>query len=169
MQNSSQITLGAAESRDPIFFAMTNMPILHTKPFHDKEVAAKFANYPPGVRTKLMQLRHLILETADDLAHVGPITETLKWGEPAYVTLESGSGSTIRIDWKAKSPNRYAMYFNCKTNLVDTFRTIFPTDFKFEGNRALTFNLSDSIPKDSLKYCVAAALTYHRKKASQAQ
>ncbi len=61
------------------------------------------------------------------------------------------------------------MYFNCKTNLVDTFRTIFPTDFKFEGNRALIFNLSDSIPKDSLKYCVAAALTYHRKKASQAQ
>jgi hypothetical protein len=145
------------------------MPILHKKPFQDEAVAAKFAKYPPEVQTKLRQLRQMILDTADDLEHVGPITETLKWGEPAYLTLETGSGSTIRIDWKAKSPNQYAMYFNCKTTLIDTFRTIFPTDFKFEGNRALIFNLSDSIPKDSLRYCVAAALTYHRKQASQAK
>ena len=29
------------------------------------------------------------------------------------------------------------MYFNCQTNLVETFRTLCPNDFKFEGNRTL--------------------------------
>ena len=132
------------------------------KPIQDAAVTAKFAKYPEEVRKKLLHLRHLILETAEELEHVGPITETLKWGEPAYLTSQTGSGSTIRIDWKAKAPDQYAMYFNCKTTLVDTFRTIFPKDFKFEGNRALIFNLSDSIPDDSVKHCIGAALVYHR-------
>ena len=138
---------------------------LRMKPIQDEEVAIKFSAYPLEVQAKLLQLRQLILETADELEHIGPITETLKWGEPAYLTLATGSGSTIRIDWKSKSPDQYAMYFNCKTTLIDTFRTIFPSDFKFEGNRALVFKLTEVIPRDSLKYCIAAALTYHRKLA----
>ena len=132
------------------------------KPIHDAAVTAKFATYPAEVRRKLLHLRQLILETAEELENVGPITETLKWGEPAYLTSQSGSGSTIRIDWKAKTPDQYAMYFNCKTTLVDTFRTIFPNDFRFEGNRALVFTISDSVPEDSIKHCIGAALVYHR-------
>ena len=132
------------------------------KPIQDSAVAAKFAKYPAEVRIKLMHLRQLILETAEELEHVGPIEETLKWGEPAYLTSQSGSGSTVRLDWKAKAPDQYAMYFNCKTTLVETFRTIFPNEFKFEGNRALVFTVSDSIPDDSVKYCIGAALLYHR-------
>ena len=132
------------------------------KPIQDAAVTAKFATYPAEARGKLLYLRHLILETAEELENVGPITETLKWGEPAYITSQSGSGSTIRIDWKAKTPDQYAMYFNCKTTLVDTFRTAFPNDFRFEGNRALVFTISDSIPEDSIKHCIGAALVYHR-------
>jgi hypothetical protein len=131
-------------------------------PMSDAAVIAKFAKYPTEVRAKLMHLRQLILETAEELDQVGPITEALKWGEPAFLTLQTGSGSTIRIDWKAKTPNQYAMYFNCKTTLVDTFRTLFPNDFQFDGNRALIFRLSESIPEDALKHCIGAALTYHR-------
>lgn len=134
---------------------MTTIPI--------QAVADKFASYPPEARARLLQLRALIFETADELEHIGPMTETLKWGEPAYLTLASGAGSTIRIDWKPKSPDQYAMYFNCKTTLVETFRTIFPNDFDFEGNRALVLRLADTIPRDSLKFCIVAALTYHRK------
>ena len=134
------------------------------KQIQDEAVAAKFAAYPTAVRAKLLHLRQLILETAEELEHVGPITETLKWGEPAYLTSQTGSGSTIRIDWKAKSPDQYAMYFNCKTTLVDTFRTLFSKDFKFEDNRALIFTLSDSVPDDSVKHCIGAAMVYHRNK-----
>lgn len=76
--------------------------------------------------------------------------ETLKWGEPAYLTSSTGSGSTIRINWKKKRPSEYAVYFNCQTTLVDTFRTLFPKDFKFEGNRVLVFSQTDTIPRDAL-------------------
>lgn len=114
------------------------------------------------MREKLLQLRALIFETAAEIAAAGPIDETLKWGEPAYLTSATKAGSTVRIDWKSKTPDQYAMYFNCKTTLVETFRALFPHDFSFEGNRALVFGISDEVPVDSLKFCIAAALTYHQ-------
>ena len=56
------------------------------------------------------------------------------------------------------------MYFNCQTNLVETFRTLFPNDFKFEGNRELVFSLKDKIPRDTLALCINASLSYHLNK-----
>lgn len=111
-----------------------------------------------------MDLRALILQTAAATDGVGALEETLKWGEPSYLTSESKSGSTIRIAWKKSTPSEYAMYFNCQTTLVDSFRFQFPNDFTFEGNRALVFDASDDIPIEALRHCVAAALTYHRSK-----
>lgn len=134
------------------------------KPFANVAVAKVFADYPTVMRRKLLLLRELILQTAASTEGVGEIEETLKWGEPAYLTSKSKSGSTIRIDWKKARPSEYAMYFNCNTMLVETFRTLFPRDFKFEGNRAIIFNASEAVPTDSLVFCVAAALTYHRRK-----
>lgn len=93
----------------------------------------------------------------------GALEETLKWGEPAYVT-PSKSGSTIRLGWKDSRPGEYAIYFNCQTNLVETFRTHFPKELKFAGNRAIIFDENDRPPTDPLAYCIGAALTYHRRK-----
>jgi hypothetical protein len=95
---------------------------------------------------------------------VGQLEETLKWGEPAYMTAETGCGSTIRMAWKKEKPNQYAMYFTCSTNLVETFRTLFPHRFKYEGNRALVFQETEDVDMDSLSICIAMALTYHRNK-----
>ena len=127
-------------------------------------VARAFDAYPPNMRRKLMALRKLILQTAAATDGVGDIEETLKWGEPAYVTAQTHSGSTVRIGWKKSAPEQYAMYFHCQTRLIETFRTLFPNDFKFEGNRAIVFDEHDTVPVDALAYCVAAALTYHRNK-----
>ena len=110
-----------------------------------------------------MALRTLILEVAAQTQGVGALEESLKWGEPAYVTTVSKSGSTIRIAWKKARPTQYAMYFNCQTTLVDSFKTMFPTAFKFEGNRALVFDESDEVPVEALSICVEMALTYHAK------
>ena len=132
-------------------------------PFNNPAVAAKFESYPQHVKSKLLALRELVFKTAAATNSVGEIEETLKWGEPAYVT-KNKSGSTVRIDWKKKDPDHYAMYFHCQTNLVEIFRTIFPHDFKFEGNRALVFSLNDEVRQDSLSMCIAAYLTYHAKK-----
>ena len=133
------------------------------RPFENASVAQVFETYPRPMRRKLLALRDLIFKTAVSTKGVGKLEETLKWREPAYVTAESKSGSTIRIDWKKGRPSQYAVYFHCQTNLVQTFRTLFPNDLRFEGNRAIVFSESDTVPTDSLGFCIAAALTYHRK------
>ena len=134
------------------------------KPFRNPAVAEDFNAYPPAMRTKILALRTLVFEIAAATEGVGEIEETLKWGEPAYITSESKSGSTIRIGWKKSAPLQYCMYFICTTDLVQTFKTIFPSDFTYEGNRALVFNEHQKVPMDSLAVCVAAALTYQRDK-----
>jgi hypothetical protein len=105
-------------------------------------------------------LRRLIFETATRLG-VGPREETLRWGEPAYVTT-TGSGSTIRIDRRRKNPGRYAMYFHCRTSLVADLRDAFPDTFTFEGDRAIVFDGRPRVPLGELAACIRAALAYHR-------
>jgi hypothetical protein len=134
------------------------------KPFADAAVKAHFDSYPPHVRKKMLALRELIFVTASETEGVGELYETLKWGEPAYVTAQSKSGSTLRIDWKTKSPEQYALYFNCQTTLVEHFRMAFQNDFTFEGNRALVLRLDQRVPTQSLAACIEAALVYHSSK-----
>ena len=129
-------------------------------PFMNGDVQAKFDAYPTAVRRRMLALRELVLSTARQTPGVGEVEETLKWGEPAYVTV-SKSGSTVRIDWKPRAPDQFAVYFNCNTDLVESFRLMFPKDFRFEGNRALVLALDEKLPADSLGWCIAAAFTHH--------
>ena len=125
------------------------------------EVKKKFKSYPKGVRYKLKYLRDLIILTAKESGAISEMEETLKWGEPSYLVKK---GSTIRIDWKPKSPNQYAMYFKCTSRLVPTFKKIYGGIFKYEKTRAILFNLEDSVPENELKDCIEMALTYHHVK-----
>ena len=72
-------------------------------------------------RPHMLALRSLVFETAAEMPQVGALEETLKWGEPAYLT-PSRSGTTIRMDWKPRAPEVCALYFNCQTTLVETLR-----------------------------------------------
>jgi hypothetical protein len=112
----------------------------------------------------LLAVRRMILEVAKQTEGVGKLQETLKWGEPAYVTAETGSGSTIRINRHKKQDRQYALYFHCQTTLVDSFRGLFPKTFKFEGNRCIVFDEAERVPAAELKICIGMALTYHRKR-----
>ncbi|MFK7967239.1 MAG: DUF1801 domain-containing protein [Burkholderiaceae bacterium] len=129
-------------------------------------VQTVFNAYPPAVRRRFMQIRALMYQTAEQLKGVGPITETLKWGEPAYLTELSKSGSTVRFNWKAAQPDRLAVCFNCQSRLIGHFREHFPHQFDYEGNRALVLSLGESTPTDDLSKCLATALQYHRIKES---
>jgi len=122
------------------------------------QVELKFQTYSPKVKSKLSYLRKLILETAAEIESIQEIEETLKWGEPSYLVKK---GSTIRIDWKSKMPNQYAMYFKCTSKLVVTFREVFGDLFKYEKNRAILFNFEEDVPEAALKTCIKLALTYH--------
>ena len=85
-------------------------------------VAQVFNSYPEPMRTKMLRLRQIVFEAAAETEGVAAVEETLKWGEPSYLTK---GGSTIRMDWKRKSPHQYALYFNCNTSLVDTFKALY--------------------------------------------
>ncbi|CAM1374486.1 DUF1801 domain-containing protein [Tenacibaculum xiamenense] len=125
------------------------------------EVAAIFNNYPEEVKKQMQALRELVLETAKELEQVSKIEETLKWGEPSFVTK---TGSTLRMDWKKKKPKQYAMYFQCSSRLVETFKMIFPNSFSYEGKRAIVFGLDEDIDTEKLKHCIKSTLLYHKVK-----
>jgi len=110
---------------------------------------------------KILNLRRLIMETANEIEEVANLEETLIWGEPNYLVK---NGSTIRIDWKKKEPDQYAIYFKCTSKLVPTFKMVYKDKFRYEGNRAIIFRLNDRIPKVELKNCITVALTYHKVK-----
>ena len=129
--------------------------------FKNPEVAEVFKNYPKYIHEKMMFLRQLVLDTASQSDGVGPLEETLKWGEPSYVTK---SGSTIRMDWKSSTSDQYALYFHCKTKLVDTFKELYGDKLKLEGNRAIVFHQNDEILVDEVKHCIFLSLTYHSRK-----
>jgi len=107
------------------------------------DVFSVFDNYTAEVRERISDLRKLIIETANDIPEIKSLEESLKWGEPSYI---SKFGSTIRIDWKPKIPDQYAMYFKCTSRLVPTFRDIFGDMFIYEENRAILFKMEKPIP-----------------------
>lgn len=127
----------------------------------DPKVEAIFANYPDFVRDKMQHLRELVIKTAEETEGITVLEETLKWGEPSFVTK---NGSTLRMDWKEKTPDQYAMYFQCTSRLVDTFRLVFDHKFQYKGKRAIIFQLNQKIPELELKECIKASLTYHKVK-----
>lgn len=137
-------------------------------PFPDAKVEQVFMTCPPPVRDALLDLRHLVLETAGELTGrtktIGPIIETLKWGQASYLPKKPKVGSTVRIGvLKPESTHHFAMFFHCQSTLITGFREMYPEQFTFEGNRALLFKLGEPLPKEQLRHCVSQALTYHLK------
>jgi hypothetical protein len=127
------------------------------------DVADAFDAFPKAARRRLLQVRRLIFETAAKLDGVGPLTETLKWGEPAYLTEATGSGSTIRLG-VLRSSDQACVLFNCRTSLVEAFRTQFPATFTYEKNRGILLNTPGKLPQGELVTCLAMALTYRQRR-----
>lgn len=138
-----------------------------TAPPLPREVSRAFDAYPAPIRRRLLEVRSLIFATAKASDAVGNLTETLKWGEPAYLTEDTGSGSTIRLGRVKDTDAHAAVLFNCKTTLVDTFRERFADEFEYRDNRALLLKVSGALPKRPVAICLSLALTYHLDRRSK--
>lgn len=132
-----------------------------------EEVEAVFSGFPPKAKKRLAAIRELIFEVAAQSDEIGELTETLKWGEPAYLTEKTRSGSTLRIGYKDTEPAYVAMYFNCQTTLVEKMRWSFSEAFKFDGNRAVKIDVDGRLPRPEIRECIDMALRYHRLKRSR--
>ena len=121
------------------------------------------SNWPQAAQTHFCTLPYIIHDVAK-VAGIGGLTETLKWGEPAWLPKKSGIGSTLRASWPPKRPKTLGLFLNCNSTLPETMRTLYPTTFEFGGIRAISLPLDCPLPTDALHHCAHLTLTYHRTK-----
>ncbi|NJM29729.1 MAG: DUF1801 domain-containing protein [Rhizobiales bacterium] len=123
--------------------------------------------YPKPVRRKLAELRKLVLSTARDTPGVGRIEEGLRWNQHSFLTSETGSGSTIRIDGIRNDARKCAIYFHCQSGLVEQFKELYDGELTFEGKRSIILDVSEKLPADALRHCISLALTHHLRKRNR--
>jgi len=82
----------------------------------------------------------------------------------SYLTPVTRSGSTIRIDAAKNNPEQVALLFNCKTTLVETFRSLYSDTFEFEGNRCVKLDMNNYEQAETIRHCIMMALTDHHNK-----
>lgn len=128
------------------------------------DVAAVLETCPASARAYAADLRALILDKAARLPDVGPLTETLKWGQPAFLTEKTKSGTTLRLGW-AETGASISLYVHCQTSLVAEWSARYGDELTFVGNREVSIPTDAPLPRAALKHCVAMALTYHSRKA----
>ena len=128
------------------------------RPFNNEKIKTIFDSFDPNIRKKLLQIRELIFTTAADIDVVDGYRK-----EPSYVHLKQKVGSPIRLN-QLKDKNQFALYFNCQSNLVPTFKQIYPKTFNYGDNRSIIFDIKDKIPVTELSHCISLALTYHLNK-----
>lgn len=124
-------------------------------PFADPGVEAAFAAFPEAFRERLLALRALIHETAD-----GPLTESLKWGQPAWRPVTGKAGTTVRVGIPKGAADVVALYVPCSTTLIETYRDLYGEVMRFEGKRAILLPLAEPLPSEALAHCIRLALTY---------
>ena len=134
------------------------------KQIDNPDVANVFASYPKEARSRLMSLRHLIFDVASTTEKIGKIEETLKWGQPSYLTKAPKTGTTIRLGQPRGRLDKIGLYVSCQTNLMETFKQLYPRKFSYEGDRAILLPVGGEIPAAELRHVIAMALTYHLNK-----
>jgi hypothetical protein len=100
-----------------------------------RDVSRAFEAFPMPVRRRLLEVRKLIFTTAAACDGVGPLLETLKWGEPAYLTQQTGSGSTIRLGQVKDGEQRCAVLFNCRDHPDRDISRAIPRRVRISGEQ----------------------------------
>lgn len=129
------------------------------RPFANAAVEKAFAAFPTEAQKTAIALRDLIFDVAAQTPQAGPIEETLRWGQPAYLTSETKSGSTLRIG--VMKTGEAAMFAHCATTIISTYAATFPEMDRIEGNRAVVFENADALVPERLRLLIRHGLTYH--------
>ena len=114
--------------------------------------------YPAAAQALARRIRELVHTTAKEEG-LGTVREDLKWGEPSFSVL---GGSPFRMDWKERTPEKFYLFFNCRTSLVPTFREVYRDALEFEDNRAIVLKMGTELPEEILRHCFSLAMRYHQ-------
>ena len=126
----------------------------------DRAVEDKYAALAPETRRICLAVRERVFSVAPRDPRIGQITETIKWGEPAYLTQSLKVGTTLRI-WQTKAEQKPAIFVNCQTILVPHIRDLYPQKFGYEGNRAIIVREQVTADIEVIDHVIQLILTYH--------
>ncbi|PCJ07210.1 MAG: hypothetical protein COB16_12090 [Rhodobacteraceae bacterium] len=130
-----------------------------TYPFASAKVEQAFDLDDAEARRGLLALRALIFDIAAELPAVGRVEETLRWGQPAYLTPDSKSGSTLRLG--VPKGARFGVFVHCQSQLIPEYLTTFPAWDRVEGTRAVLFDRASEVEPLRHGWLIKRALTYH--------
>lgn len=147
---------GNESPREPLKETMTTVPPLPVP------VAAVIADYPADVRARIEQLRALVWDVATSDDSIGELHETLKWGQPSFLTVSPRTGTTVRID-RIGPDDDVAVFTHCQTTLVEESRSQHGDALRYDGTRAVIVPATGEIPVEALREHIRAALLYHRR------
>lgn len=130
----------------------------------DQHIITAYERFSEPVSKRLLEIRRLLLDIAHHDHEIGPITETLKWGEPSYLTEQSKSGTTIRLSHVKERSDVCGVYVHCQTRLIGEFRDSFGDELEFSGNRAVLIDVNTPLDETLITMFLRKALTYHLKR-----
>lgn len=131
-------------------------------PFENDAVESVFEALPYPIKRQLLLLRSLVLRVAAETPEVGEVQETLKWGQPAYLTPASRSGTTLRL--APTKSGGYGIFVHCQTTVIADFRSVFDPALRFDGQRGILFDAHEEPDLNAMAPMIHAALTYRLKK-----
>ena len=135
----------------------------HDKPACSRARCRSAGALPEPVRARLREIRDLIFVVAAETEGVGPLTETLNGANPPIMTARAGAERQSGWASQDRHTESCAMLFNCKTTLVETFRTHFAEISYSRAIAHLRAHLG-TLAIEPLILCLRAALTYHQRK-----
>jgi len=130
----------------------------------DHHILDRIATWPLAAQQHLLALRAIAFEVSRQ-ADIGPLDETLKWGQPAWRPRRPRTGSTLRVNWSPSHPGHLMAFVDCKTDLASQMSTRFPGQFRNDGTRALAFDLDGALPQHAIWQLANLTFTYHQRKA----
>lgn len=101
----------------------------------------------------------MVFDTATDDLRIGPVMEALRWGQPAYLTPVSKSGTILRLG--VVKTGEMALFVHCHTRPIPDCKAAFPGRDRIEGTRAVLFDASVAIDAMRHGWLIHRALTYH--------
>lgn len=118
-------------------------------------------SFPDEVQGKMEVLRELVHEIAQEEELVTELEETLRWGEPTFI---SNVGTSLRMGWSDKRPDQYGLFVQCSSLVIPTIRAVHADALRYDKNRGVLFQNEEDLPLDLLRPMIHAALVYKKVK-----
>lgn len=119
--------------------------------------------WPTAAQAQFQEVRCIVYDVAL-ASDIGPLDESLKWGQPAWRPKRPRIGSTLRVNWSPQSSTQLCAFVDCKTDLAAQMDVRFPGQFANDGRRALAFDLQTPLDHTAIWQLAHLTLTYHRAK-----